>query len=75
MNPPPWASCSYCDGVGGVIGDSLIPSLAGQSAADLQRQIADYRSGRRTDPSGMKASALVLLDPKDDVTVAQPFAA
>lgn len=74
MNRPPWASCTYCHGVNGAIDDPNVPALAGQSSAYLRKQIADFRSGNRTDASGMMTSALILLDPEDDVRVAEHFA-
>jgi cytochrome c553 len=74
MNRPPWASCTYCHGATGEIDDPTVPALAGQSARYLRKQIADFRAGRRIDPSGMMTSALVLLDPEDDTRVTDYFA-
>lgn len=73
MNREPWDSCTYCHGVNGAIYDPTIPAIAGQSAAYLRKQLADFRAGKRADPSGMMTSALFLLEPKDDAAVVRYF--
>lgn len=75
MQREPWESCSYCHGADGRIDDPQVPPLAGQSAAYLVKQLGDFRSGRRVDPSGLMGSAMFLLDAADDARVAAYFAA
>jgi cytochrome c553 len=44
------AVCSTCHGENGVSATSELPSLAGQSAAAIYKQLHDYRSGARFHP-------------------------
>ena len=44
------ASCAACHGASGNSTNPLWPSLAGQNAAYLEKQLKDYRDGRRQDP-------------------------
>lgn len=75
MQRDPWDSCTYCHGDAGRIDDANIPALAGQSYGYLLKQLSDFRTGKRIDPSGMMTSAVFLLDAGDDVVVAAYFAA
>lgn len=45
------ALCAACHGQNGVSSNPLWPSLAGQQAAYLAKQIAAFRDGERTDVS------------------------
>jgi cytochrome c553 len=73
MTRNPWDSCTYCHGIDGAIHDPTVPAIAGQSAAYLRKQLADFRAGERIDPSGMMTSALFLLEPSDDEAVVRYF--
>ncbi len=52
-----------------------VPSIGGQRAPYIAKQLADFRSGRRVDPNRMMDAAVALLDPSDDAIVAAYFAA
>ena len=58
--------CEACHGLDGKSVDASYPNLAGQHASYLQKSLADYRSGRRTNPvmAGM-AGPLTDEDIKD----------
>ena len=45
-------TCNNCHGANGISADAAFPSLAGQSAAALYKQLEDYKSGKR-DPAIM----------------------
>jgi cytochrome c553 len=40
-------TCSGCHGTGGISSDAIIPNLAGQSAAAIYKQLADFRNNKR----------------------------
>lgn len=40
-------TCNGCHGTGGISSDAIIPNLAGQSAAAVYKQLADFRSSKR----------------------------
>ena len=44
------ASCAACHGASGNSTNPLWPNLAGQNAAYLEKQMKDFRDGRRQDP-------------------------
>jgi cytochrome c553 len=74
MHRQPWESCRYCHG--GAPADDLpppVPVIDGQSGPYIEKQLADYRSGRRGDSSMLMGSALLLLDPRNDRAVARHF--
>lgn len=74
MHPQPWEGCLYCHGR--VPADALpppTPVIDGQSGPYIEKQLEDYRSGRRDDSSMLMGSALLLLDPRDDRVVARHF--
>ena len=45
------AVCAACHGANGNSSNPLWPTLAGQNAAYLLKQLADYKAGRRNDPN------------------------
>ena len=55
------AVCAACHGINGVSFNPLWPNLAGQQTAYLEKQLKDFREGRRTDAS-MSAMAKPLSD-------------
>jgi cytochrome c553 len=73
MRRPPWEACRYCHGPTAGDGIPPIPAIDGLSEDYIAKQLTDFRSGKRSDPSAMMSSALVLLDPPDDRTVANYF--
>jgi cytochrome c553 len=40
-------TCNGCHGTNGISSDAIIPNLAGQSAAAIYKQLADFRSSKR----------------------------
>lgn len=50
--------CSACHGVAGISAVPTYPNLAGQKEAYLTKQLKDFKSGKRNDPTmkGMVAS-------------------
>ncbi len=44
------ATCAACHGANGNSSNPLWPNLAGQQAAYLEKQMKDFRDGRRQDP-------------------------
>lgn len=55
------ASCAACHGANGISSNPLWPNLAGQHAAYLAKQLKDFKSGARKDPT-MTAMAAPLSD-------------
>lgn len=43
------ASCAGCHGSAGISNNPAWPNLAGQQKAYLEKQLRDFRSGKRTD--------------------------
>jgi cytochrome c553 len=64
------ASCAACHGPTGISPMGLYPNLAGQKAQYLVKQIKDFRSGARKDPT-MKAMVGSLSD--DDIANISAF--
>jgi cytochrome c553 len=69
----PWESCRYCHGR--TAGEQVlpVPVIDGLSQPYIAKQLADFRAGRRQDPSEMMGSALILLDERDEWRVAGHF--
>jgi len=55
------AQCAACHGVAGISPMGIYPNLAGQKEQYLAKQINDFRSGSRKDPS-MQAMVGALSD-------------
>lgn len=55
------AQCAACHGLAGVSPMAIYPNLAGQKEAYLAKQISDFRSGVRKDPT-MNAMVAALTD-------------
>jgi len=66
------ASCAGCHGPGGVSANPDWPKLAGQHAGYLEKQLADFKSGKRTNAT-MAPMAAPLSD-QDIVDVSAYFA-
>ncbi|PCH83221.1 MAG: cytochrome C [Piscirickettsiaceae bacterium] len=64
------AQCAACHGANGVSPMGLYPNLAGQKEQYLAKQINDFRSGARKDPT-MQAMVAALSD--DDVANISAF--
>lgn len=55
------AQCAACHGAAGVSAMGMYPNLAGQQEQYLAKQISDFRSGARKDPT-MNAMVAALTD-------------
>ena len=55
------ATCAACHGADGNSANPLWPNLAGQHAAYLEKQMKDFRDGKRQDPL-MSSMATALSD-------------
>ncbi len=53
--------CAACHGTNGVSMVPMYPNLAGQKEAYLLKQLQDFKSGKRTDPT-MKGMVMALSD-------------
>ncbi|MDP7592792.1 MAG: cytochrome c [Litorilituus sp.] len=53
--------CSACHGVAGISAVPMYPNLAGQKEAYLIKQLKDFKSGKRNDPT-MKGMVAALSD-------------
>lgn len=53
------AMCGACHGAAGISAVPIYPNLAGQKAAYLAKQLKDFKSGKRTDPT-MKGMVMAL---------------
>lgn len=64
--------CSACHGAAGISAVPTYPNLAGQKEAYLTKQLKDFKSGKRNDPTmkGMVAS----LKPADMADLAAYYA-
>jgi len=70
----PWEPCALCHSLDGISRMAKFPKLAGQSSAYLEKQIRDFREGRRENDGGqMKAMAETIAE-KDIPAVARYFA-
>jgi cytochrome c553 len=63
--------CFVCHGAEGESSTPLFPRLAGQHAAYIARQLADYRSGRRI--NGVMQPIAKALDPNDFAALGRWF--
>lgn len=69
----PWEHCALCHSLDGVSRMARFPKLAAQVPAYIEKQLMDFRAGRRTnDGEQMQASAVVIED-KDIPLVAAYF--
>ena len=66
------ASCAACHGANGISAVPTYPNLAGQKEAYLVKQMNDFKSGSRKDPT-MNAMAAPLSD-ADIANIAAHFA-
>ena len=53
--------CMACHGVAGISSIPMYPNLAGQKAMYLVKQLKDFKSGKRQDPT-MKGMVMALSD-------------
>ncbi|CAM3149877.1 c-type cytochrome [Moritella viscosa] len=55
------AMCAACHGAAGISSVPMYPNLAGQKAMYLAKQLKEFKSGKRQDPT-MKGMAMTLSD-------------
>lgn len=53
--------CAACHGAAGISAIPMYPNLAGQQEAYLVKQLKDFKSGKRNDPT-MKGMVMALSD-------------
>jgi cytochrome c553 len=53
----PWEGCGECHDLNGVAPNGHFPDLAGQKAAYLEKQLQDFRDGRRTNDHGQMGTS------------------
>lgn len=71
----PWEVCALCHGLNGISRISKFPKLAGQKAAYIEKQLRDFRAGRRANDGGnMAAIASSELSEDNIPVVANYFA-
>jgi cytochrome c553 len=55
---PPQETCGLCHGLDEISRMSRFPRLAGQKAAYIEKQIADFRAGRRSNDGGQMVAII-----------------
>jgi cytochrome c553 len=65
-NPYNELGCSGCHGVGGKSTIAIYPNLAGQHASYTYKQIKDFQSGVRKDPT-MNAMAALTIGKEQEI--------
>ncbi|MEO1204752.1 MAG: c-type cytochrome [Pseudomonadota bacterium] len=55
---PPQELCGLCHGLNGVSATARFPKLAGQKRAYIEKQLADFRAGRRANGGGQMANVI-----------------
>jgi cytochrome c553 len=73
-NAPPQEICGMCHGLDGLSRMAKFPKLAGQKAAYLERQIRDFREGRRRNDGGQMAAIATEIAEAQIAEVAAYFA-
>ncbi|MBP0620902.1 c-type cytochrome [Cupriavidus consociatus] len=66
-------SCQACHG-GNLMGKDQVPRLAGQGADYLAKQLTDFKTGARKDPTGAMNGAASMLSSEDIPAVARYLA-
>lgn len=70
----PWEVCGLCHGHTGLSATARFPRLAGQKAAYLEKQMADFAAGARTNEYGQMRSIITEVAPEDYPAIAAWFA-
>lgn len=70
----PWEVCGICHGHTGLSATARFPRLAGQNAAYLEKQMADFAAGHRVNEGGQMRSIITEVAPKDFSVIAAWFA-
>jgi cytochrome c553 len=72
---PPQERCGLCHGIDGVSRMAKFPRLAGQKAAYIEKQLRDFREGRRTNDGGQMEAIVTEIAEEQFSEVAAYFAA
>lgn len=72
-NAPPQEICGTCHGLDGISRMAKFPKLAGQKADYLERQIREFREGRRRNDSGQMATVVTEISEEQIADVARYF--
>jgi cytochrome c553 len=70
----PWEVCGLCHGLNGLSAMAKFPRLAGQKPAYIEKQLADFAGGRRTNDGGQMAAIATEIAAADYARVAAWFA-
>ena len=70
---PPQEICGLCHGLDGVSRMSRFPRLAGQKAAYIEKQLGDFRAGRRANDGGQMAAIVTEINDSQVKQVARYF--
>jgi cytochrome c553 len=71
---PPQEICGTCHGLDGISRMAKFPKLAGQRPDYLERQIRDFREGRRSNDGGQMAAIVTEISEEQIAEVASHFA-
>jgi len=69
----PWEHCALCHSLDGVSRMARFPKLAGQVPAYIEKQLMDFRAGRRTNDGDQMQASAVVIEEKDIPLVARYF--
>lgn len=72
-NAPPQEICGLCHSMDGVSRMARFPRLAGQNAAYIEKQLNDFREGRRDNDGGQMLAIVTEITPEQVVEVARYF--
>lgn len=70
----PWEPCGLCHGLQGVSRMPRFPQLAGQRPAYIEKQIRDFRDGRRRNDGGQMETVTTEIEPEALSKIAAYFA-
>lgn len=70
----PWEICALCHALNGDSHMAKFPKLAGQKQAYIEKQIRDFRSGKRTNDGGQMAAIVTEITESDILPIAAWFA-
>ena len=72
---PPQELCGLCHSLNGISATSKFPKLAGQKAAYIEKQLRDFRAGRRANGGGQMSAIVTEITEAQIPTVAKYFSA
>lgn len=70
----PWETCALCHSLDGISRMSKFPKLAGQPASYIEKQLLDFKSGRRENDGGQMAAIAADVTDENRPKVAAYFA-